>query len=169
MMGQSIADVTVIVFFVAGSPLQEHLEVSFRTVRAHISFVRFKVLEPHIGVLGFWHYSLSVNTTLAEVAVGKTIDSVAEQRASRWLFTMNSSWLNLVGVRRVRHVRVVIKIWWRLAKICRLKSRSLVVISSRNWHVAKISFRTRTTVEWLLFFLIMKSRNWFSWLGLKRS
>jgi hypothetical protein len=149
MMGQSIADVTVIVFFVAGSPLQEHLEVSFRTVRAHISFVRFKVLEAHIGVLGFWHYSLSVNTTLAEVAVGKTIDSVAEQRASRWLFTMNSSWLNLVGVRRVRHVRVVIKIWWR--------------------HVAKISFRTRTTVEWLLFFLIMKSRNWFSWLGLKRS
>jgi hypothetical protein len=149
MMGQSIADVTVIVFFVAGSPLQEHLEVSFWTVRAHISFVRFKVLEAHIGVLGFWHYSLSVNTTLAEVAVGKTIDSVAEQRASRWLFTMNSSWLNLVGVRRVRHVRVVIKIWWR--------------------HVAKISFRTRTTVEWLLFFLIMKSRNWFSWLGLKRS
>jgi hypothetical protein len=53
MMGQSIADVTVIVFFVAGSPLQEHLEVSFRTVRAHISFVRFKVLEAHIGVLGF--------------------------------------------------------------------------------------------------------------------
>lgn len=165
MMGQTIADVTVIEFLVARSPLQENLEVSFRTVRAHIPFVRFKVLEAHIGVLCLWHYSLSVNTTLAEVTVSKTIDSVTEERACRWLFTMTSSWLNLV----LGLVWIVLKIWWRLAKICRLKSRSLVVISSRNWHVAKISFRTRTTGKLLLFFLVVKSRNRFSWLGLKWS
>jgi hypothetical protein len=67
------------------------LEVSFWTLRAHISFKRVKIFKAHVWVLCLCHDRLSVDA-LTQGTVGKTMNGVSEEGSSGRLILHSSSW-----------------------------------------------------------------------------
>lgn len=113
-MCQAVANVAIVVFFVACPALQERLEVCFRTLWTNIPFEGLEVFEAHVAVLGLSHDGLSIHASFAQRTIRKAADCVSKQRTADWLLARRPC--RQQGLR----LRFVLKVGLGFAEVSRL-------------------------------------------------